>query len=412
MNVALFFARKMQGQKQNKSTVSERIINIATVAVAIGIAAILIAIATSEGLQREIQKKTSVFNGHILVTPFENNESQVSLLPFEDTPALRSQIKEEKNVDRIHSIVLKAGMLKTKNVFEGFLLKGVSDDFDWSSLSSFLTQGTFPKLEKESVNNEILISETMADRLGIRLGQKVDAYFQNESGEGLPNRRRFTVVGIYFSGFPDIDQNLIYGDLRQAQRLNRWSSNQIGGYELFVNDFQDLDPTANRIYERLPSELNCSSISERFSGIFQWIALFDFNVLIILIVMLLVGIINMATALLVLILERSRMIGLLKALGADNTLVQKIFLYNGTVIMSKGLFWGNLIGLGFYFSQQYWGWIQLDPETYFVNQAPVFISGFQVVFINLFFLGISILLLWIPSKIILRIYPSEVLRFR
>jgi lipoprotein-releasing system permease protein len=412
LNVALFFARKMQGQKQNKSTVSERIINIATVAVAIGIAAILIAIATSEGLQREIQKKTSVFNGHILVTPFENNESQVSLLPFEDTPALRSQIKEEKNVDRIHSIVLKAGMLKTKNVFEGFLLKGVSDDFDWSSLSSFLTQGTFPKLEKESVTNEILISETMADRLGIRLGQKVDAYFQNESGEGLPNRRRFTVVGIYFSGFPDIDQNLIYGDLRQAQRLNRWSSNQIGGYELFVNDFQDLDPTANRIYERLPSELNCSSISERFSGIFQWIALFDFNVLIILIVMLLVGIINMATALLVLILERSRMIGLLKALGADNTLVQKIFLYNGTVIMSKGLFWGNLIGLGFYFSQQYWGWIQLDPETYFVNQAPVFISGFQVVFINLFFLGISILLLWIPSKIILRIYPSEVLRFR
>jgi lipoprotein-releasing system permease protein len=401
----------MQGQKQNKSTVSERIINIATVAVAIGIAAILIAIATSEGLQREIQKKTSVFNGHILVTPFENNESQVSLLPFEDTPALRSQIKEEKNVDRIHSIVLKAGMLKTKNDFEGFLLKGVSDDFDWSSLSSFLTQGTFPKLEKESVTNEILISETMADRLGIRLGQKVDAYFQNESGEGLPNRRRFTVVGIYFSGFPDIDQNLIYGDLRQVQRLNRWSSNQIGGYELFVNDFQDLDPTANRIYERLPSELNCSSISERFSGIFQWIALFDFNVLIILIVMLLVGIINMATALLVLILERSRMIGLLKALGADNTLVQKIFLYNGTVIMSKGLFWGNLIGLGFYFSQQYWGWIQLDPETYFVNQAPVFISGFQVVFINLFFLGISSLFLWIPSKIILRISPSRVLRF-
>ncbi|MDG1912932.1 MAG: ABC transporter permease [Flavobacteriaceae bacterium] len=412
MNVALFFARKMQGQKQNKSTVSERIINIATVAVAIGIAAILIAIATSEGLQREIQKKTSVFNGHILVTPFENNESQVSLLPFEDTPALRSQIKEEKNVDRIHSIVLKAGMLKTKNDFEGFLLKGVSDDFDWSSLSSFLTQGTFPKLEKESVTNEILISETMADRLGIRLGQKVDAYFQNESGEGLPNRRRFTVVGIYFSGFPDIDQNLIYGDLRQVQRLNRWSSNQIGGYELFVNDFQDLDPTANRIYERLPSELNCSSISERFSGIFQWIALFDFNVLIILIVMLLVGIINMATALLVLILERSRMIGLLKALGADNTLVQKIFLYNGTVIMSKGLFWGNLIGLGFYFSQQYWGWIQLDPETYFVNQAPVYISWFQVFFINLFFLGISSLFLWIPSKIILRISPSRVLRYR
>lgn len=402
----------MQGQKQNKSTVSERIINIATVAVVIGIAAILIAMSTSEGLQREIQKKTSVFNGHILVTSFENNESQVSLLPFEDSQQLRNQISEDENLERLHGIALKAGMLKTKNDFEGFLLKGVSEDFDWSSLTSFLTQGSFPDTKKESVTNEILISETMADRLGLSLGQKVEAFFQSQTREGLPKRRRFTIVGMYFSGFPDIDQNLIYADIRQVQRLNQWNKSQIGGYELFVNDFHEVELTANRIYERLPSELNSSSITDRFSGIFQWIALFDFNVLIILIVMLLVGVINMATALLVLILERSRMIGLLKALGANNTLVQKIFLYNGTVIMMQGLFWGNLIGLGFYFSQHYWGWIRLDPTTYFVSQAPVYIDGFKVIFVNLFFLGISTLLLWIPSKIILRISPSRVLRYR
>ena len=368
--------------------------------------------STSEGLQREIQKKTSVFNGHILVTSFENNESQVSLLPFVDSQQLRNQISEDENLERFHGIALKAGMLKTKNDFEGFLLKGVSEDFDWSSLSSFLTQGSFPNTKKESVTNEILISETMADRLGLSLGQKVEAFFQSQTGEGLPKRRRFTIVGMYFSGFPDIDQNLIYADIRQVQRLNQWNKSQIGGYELFVNDFHEVELTANRIYERLPSELNSSSITDRFSGIFQWIALFDFNVLIILIVMLLVGVINMATALLVLILERSRMIGLLKALGANNTLVQKIFLYNGTVIMTKGLFWGNLIGLGFYFSQHYWGWIQLDPTTYFVSQAPVYIDGFKVIFVNLFFLGISTLLLWIPSKIILRISPSRVLRYR
>ncbi len=412
MNVALFFARKMQRQKQNKSTVSARIINIATVAVAIGIAAILIAIATSEGLQREIQEKTSVFNGHILVTPFENNESQVSLLPFYDNQGLRDEIGKEKNLMRFHSIALKAGMLKTKTDFEGFLLKGVSNDFEWSSLSSFLTQGAFPNLLQENVSSEILISEILADRLGLSLGDRVEAFFQNQSGEGLPNRRRFTVVGIYFSGFPEIDQNLIYGDLRQIQRLNQWDSNQIGGYELFVNDFKAIDPSAKRIYERLPSELNTSSITDRFSGIYQWISLFDFNVLIILIVMLLVGIINMATALLVLILERSRMIGILKALGANNIFVQKIFLYNGTLIMSKGLLWGNIVGLGFYFSQHYWGWIQLDPATYFVSEAPVYIDVFQIIFVNLFFLVISSLLLWIPSKIILRISPSKVLRFR
>jgi lipoprotein-releasing system permease protein len=179
-----------------------------------------------------------------------------------------------------------------------------------------------------------------------------------------------------------------------------------------VSNFKHLQQTANNIYDKLPSDLNSIPITDRFYGIFQWISLFDFNVLIILIVMLLVGVINMATALLVLILERSRMIGLLKALGANNFLIQKIFLYNGTLIMAKGLFWGNIIGLGFYFSQHYFGWITLDPETYFVSVAPVSISFTEVLALNIFFLVISVLLLWIPSKIILNIVPSKVLRFR
>ena len=402
----------MRGQKQHKSTVSARIINIATTAVALGIAAILIAISTSQGLQKEIQKKTSVFNGHILVTLFENNESQVSLLPMIDSDSIRNQIKEEINIEKIHSIALKAGMLKTDSDFEGILFKGVSENFDWTSLSSFKTQGTFPSFTPQLTSDEILISEVLASRLNLILGDKVEAFFQNSNGQGMPKRRRFTIVGIYFSGFPDIDENLVYGDLKQVQRMNKWDSNQIGGYELFVSNFKYLQQTANNIYDKLPSDLNSIPITERFYGIFQWISLFDFNVLIILIVMLLVGVINMATALLVLILERSRMIGLLKALGANNFLIQKIFLYNGTLIMAKGLFWGNIIGLGFYFSQYYFGWITLDPETYFVSIAPVSISFTEVLGLNIFFLVISVLLLWIPSKIILNIVPSKVLRFR
>ena len=402
----------MRGQKQHKSTVSARIINIATTAVAIGIAAILIAISTSQGLQKEIQKKTSVFNGHILVTLFENNESQVSLLPMIDSDSIRNQIKEEINIEKIHSVALKAGMLKTDSDFEGILFKGVSENFDWTSLSSFKTQGTFPSLDSQLTSDEILISEVIASRLNLILGDRVEAFFQNSTGQGIPTRRRFTIVGIYFSGFPDVDENLVYGDLKQVQRLNKWDSNQIGGYELFVSNFKYLQQTANNIYDKLPSNLNSIPITDRFYGIFQWISLFDFNVLIILIVMLLVGVINMATALLVLILERSRMIGLLKALGANNFLIQKIFLYNGALIMAKGLFWGNIIGLGFYFSQYYFGWITLDPETYFVSVAPVSISFTEVLGLNIFFLVISVLLLWIPSKIILTIVPSKVLRFR
>ena len=402
----------MRGQKQHKSTVSARIINIATTAVALGIAAILIAISASQGLQKEIQKKTSVFNGHILVTLFENNESQVSLLPMIDSDSIRNQIKEEINIEKIHSVALKAGMLKTDSDFEGILFKGVSENFDWTSLNSFKTQGTFPSFDPQLTSNEILISEVLASRLNLKLGDRVEAFFQNSTGQGIPTRRRFTIVGIYFSGFPDIDENLVYGDLKQVQRMNKWDSNQIGGYELFVSNFKYLQQTANNIYDKLPSDLNSIPITERFYGIFQWISLFDFNVLILLIIMLLVGVINMATALLVLILERSRMIGLLKALGANNFLIQKIFLYNGTLIMAKGLFWGNIIGLGFYFSQHYFGWITLDPETYFVSVAPVSISFTEVLGLNIFFLVISVLLLWIPSKIILNIVPSKVLRFR
>ena len=302
-------------------------------------------------------------------------------------------------------------MLKTDADFEGILFKGVSSDFDWSRLESFLIRGRFPEVSQKP-STEILISKTVARQLNLKVGDRTDAFFQNQVQEGLPNRRRFTVSGIYFSGFPDIDQSLIYGDLRQVQGLNRWKSNQIGAYEVFVKDFSQIQKTADSIYNSLPSELNSIPIFDRFSSIFQWIALFDFNVLIILIVMILVGVINMATALLVLILERSRMVGLLKALGAKNTLIQKIFLYNGIAIMTRGLLFGNGIGLCFYYSQQWWGWIRLDPTTYFVDQAPVALGLVEVVLLNLFFVFVSALLLWIPSTIILRISPSEVLRFR
>ena len=380
-------------------------------AVAIGIASILIAMACSKGLQNEIRNKTSAFNGHILITLFENNESQVSILPFENSQEIKNKIEAHNNFDRMHAIALKAGMLKANDDFEGILLKGVDSGFKWTSIEGFLTQGDFPAYGSNS-SNEILMSEVIANRLNLKVGDTVDAFFQNNLNEGLPKRRKFKIVGLFFSGFPDIDENLVYADLRQVQRLNQWNENQIGGYEVFVKSFSQVSQTSNQLYAGLPSELNSISISDRFSSIFQWITLFDFNVLIILIVMLLVGVINMATALLVLILERSRMVGLLKAIGAPDSMIQKIFMYNGIVIMSKGMFYGNLIGFTFYYSQLQWGWISLDPATYFVSVAPVSIAWFEALFLNLIFLGLATLLLWIPSKIVLKISPSQVLRYR
>ena len=401
----------MRQHEQYKNTVSSRIINIAMTAVAIGIASILIAMACSKGLQNEIRNKTSAFNGHILITLFENNESQVSILPFENSQEIKNKIEAHNDFDRMHAIALKAGMLKANDDFEGILLKGVDSGFKWTSIEGFLTQGDFPAYGSNS-SNEILMSEVIANRLNLKVGDTVDAFFQNNLNEGLPKRRKFKIVGLFFSGFPDIDENLVYADLRQVQRLNQWNENQIGGYEVFVKSFSQVSQTSNQLYAGLPSELNSISISDRFSSIFQWITLFDFNVLIILIVMLLVGVINMATALLVLILERSRMVGLLKAIGAPDSMIQKIFMYNGIVIMSKGMFYGNLIGFTFYYSQLQWGWISLDPATYFVSVAPVSIAWFEALFLNLIFLGLATLLLWIPSKIVLKISPSQVLRYR
>ena len=401
----------MRGLEHYKNTVSTRIINIATIAVALGISSILIATSTSRGLQREIQNKTSVFNGHILVTLFENNESQISVLPIQDKKSVRKKLKKNKNLNRFHSIALKAGMLKNDSEFEGVLFKGVSSDFKSSSLDPFIIEGNFPNFSN-TISKEILISENLSRQLNLKVGDQIDAFFLKKTTQSIPNRRVFKVSGIYFSGFPDIDNTLIYCDLRQIQKINRWDENLIGGYELFVNDFSLIEYTTDLVYNSLPSKLNSIPISDRYSSIFQWIALFDFNILIILVVMILVGVTNMATALLVLILERSRMVGLLKAIGAKNTMIQKIFLYNGVFIMSRGLFFGNLIGLGLYFSQKFLGWIRLDPSTYFVVEAPVSLSFFEVLFINFFFLFIFTLLLWLPSRIILRISPSKVLRFK
>ena len=249
----------MRQHKQHKNTVSSRIINIATVAVSLGIAAILIAMAFSKGLQNEIRNKTSVFNGQILIAPFENNESQVSLTSFKNSKEVQQQIQKHKDFKRMQTVAIKAGMLKANDDFEGVLLKGVGSDFEWSSLDGFKTKGKYPNLKSE-LNNEIFVSEIVANRLNLTLGDTVDAFFQSEQREGFPRRRKFKITGLYFSGFPDIDDNLIFVDIRHVQSLNRWQSEQIGGYEVFVNSFSRVPEIADELYLGLPSELNSIAI--------------------------------------------------------------------------------------------------------------------------------------------------------
>ena len=395
----------------HKGNVSPQIIKIAKMAVALGMSMILIAVATGKGLQKEIQKKTVAFNGHLLVAPFENSESWISVLPIVHDPTILGIIKNHKGVTHVQSVALKGGLLKANDQFEGIVMKGVSGDYQWDQLESFLVSGSFPRLGNKT-SNEILLSQVIAKRLSVGVGDEVSAYFQNYQNQQLPNVRRFKVVGLFLSGFPDFDENFVLGDLRHIQRINKWKNNEIGGYEVFTTDFNKAISVSSSLYQKLPSDLDVIEINRQYATIFQWISLFDFNILIIIIVMIVVGVINMSTALLVLILERSSMIGLFKSLGARNYMIQKIFLYNGIAIMSQGLIWGNLVGVLFFLSQKYLGWIRLDPETYYVNVAPVSLNFGDFIWLNLGFLVVSSLLLWIPSLIISNINPARVLRFR
>ena len=393
-----------------KGSVSSRIIKIAILAVAIGITMILIAVSSGKGLQNDIQNKTVAFNGHIVVCPFENSESQISVLPIIDNPDIYKLLKNEPGVNHVQRVAIKGGLLKSKSEFEGIFFKGVGDDYKWKNLENFLVDGNFPKFN-DTPSNEIIISQVIADRLSVGVGDELKAYFQNLRSQSIPNFRKFVIQGIFSSGFSDFDNNFIIGDIRHIQMLNKWKSNEIGAYEVFVSDIKLLESIGNSLYAKLPSDIDTIEISRQFPAIFKWISLFDFNILIIIIIMVIVGVINMSTALLVLVLERTQMIGLFKTIGADNKLLQKIFLYNGIFILGHGLFWGNLIGLLFYFSQKYFGWVRLDPATYFVNIAPVMIDFLDLIYINIGVLVVSILLLFIPLLIINSINPAKILRY-
>ena len=395
----------------NKDSVSGRIIKIAILAVAIGIAMIIIAVSTGKGLQKHIENKTAAFNGHIVVSPFENSESQISVLPITNNPEIYGMLKNEPGVIHVQKVAIKAGLLKSEIDFEGIVYKGVSEDYKWENLKSFLVEGSFPEFT-DLPSEQILISQVIANRLSVGVGDQISAFFQNSMSQSIPNVRRFKIAGLFSSGFPDFDNNFIIGDIKHIKRINKWKANQIGAYEVFTSDLNLLNSIENSIYDKLPSDLDAVKISRQYATIFQWISLFDFNILIIIIIMIVVGVINMSTTLLVLVLERTRMIGLFKTIGADNGLIRKIFLYNGIVIMGYGLFWGNLFGLLFYFSQKHFGWVRLDPSTYYVNEAPVMIDFFDLIFINLGVLFVSSILLFIPLLVINNISPSKVLQFR
>ena len=370
----------------------------------------IVSVATGIGLQQKIRQKVSAFNGHIIISAFNGNQSDVSTDPISIHQKFYPKFKSVQGISHVQAVATKLGIIRTESAFEGITYKGVGKDYKWDYIKEYLVSGRIPNLQS-SLNQEVVISEYLANRLNLRLGDSFNTFFVDEGQSKMPKSRRFKIVGIYNSGFQEFDAAFVIGDLRHLQKINKWRPDQIGSFEVFVDDFTKIKEKGDEVYNETSSILNSQTIVEKYYYIFDWLKLFDFNIIVILIIMIVVSTINMVVALLVLILERTQMIGILKSMGSNNWSIRKIFLYNAFYLIVRGLFWGNLIGLGLLIIQKYFGIIKLNPESYYVNVAPVEINILYIIGLNIGTIAICLIVLLIPSYIITKISPAKTIRF-
>ena len=410
MNYELFIAKRIIAAKQYKSSISSPIIKIAIIAIAIGIVIMMIAISTGVGLQQKIREKLSGFNGHIQITNFDNNNSEITLNPVSKKQDFYPKFSNVSGIKNVQVFATKAGIIRTETDFEGIIFKGVSSDYDWSFFKNYLVEGVLPNYS-DKVSFDVLISSEISNRLNINLNDEFNILFVKDDPSKAPWLRVVKAVGIYNSGFQDFDNNFVIADIQHIQKMNRWNEDEVGGFEVFITDFNTIDEKSKEVYEQTASTLNSQSIIEKYPAIFEWIGLFDTNIYIIIAIMILVAGINMITALLVLILERTQMVGILKALGSNNISIRKVFLYNASYLILRGLFWGNLIGLTVLLLQKYLGLVTLNPETYYVKTVPIYLDFWYIFLLNIGTLLLCLLMLIIPSIVISKISPAKSIKF-
>ena len=410
MNYEFFLAKRIIGTKSYKSSVSAPIIKIGIAAIAISIIVMLIAIATGIGLEHKIRDKAVAFNGHITISNFDSNASEAAQVPISKNQDFYPEFTAVEGVSHVQAVANKFGIIRTNTDFEGLFLKGVGTDYDWRYFKEFLIEGRLPTYTKK-YSSKVLISKYLANRLKFAVGDSFQMYFMKSDPSQPPSIMKFTVVGIFNSGFEELDKTYVIGDINHVQRLYRWKKDQIGNFEVFIANYNDLDRLGDAVYAQTPSTLDAMTVKQKYATIFEWIPIFTTNIYVIIGIMILVGAINMITALLVLILERTKMIGILKALGSSNWSIRKVFLYNASYLIGCGLFWGNLIGIGILLLQKQFEFIKLDPSVYYVTVAPVYLDWTYVVLLNLMTFILCVLMLLIPSFLISKIVPVKAIEF-
>lgn len=414
MNLPLFIAKRIYSDKGDKRKVSRPAIRIATIGVAIGLAVMIITVSVVLGFKHTIRDKVIGFGSHIQVENFLTMQS-TDPYPICINDSMMSVLKHIDGVKHAERFALTQGILKTNADFLGITFKGVASEYDTNFLKHNLVEGEIPKFSDASSHYKMLMSKMTADQLKLKVGDKVFAYFISNSDV---RARRFTISGIYQTNMTQFDQSLCFTDLYTVVKLNGWFPDQCTGAELLVKDFDKIDETSakviakiNRTPDKYGDTFTSQTINESYPQIFSWLSLLDINVWIILALMICVAGFTMISGLLIIILERTSMIGILKALGATNNTVRHTFLWFAVFIIGRGMLFGNIVGIGLVVLQKYTGMISLDPTTYYVSTAPMEMNIPIIILLNAATLLISIFVLIAPSYLISHIHPAKSMRY-
>jgi lipoprotein-releasing system permease protein len=402
---------------------SSPIVKIGITGIALGVAVMIITMAVVTGFQQQIINKITTFTSHLQINDYDENQS-LEPNPISLDVRLLKTISSTQNVKHLQAFATKNGILKTKTENEGIVLKGVSSDYDWSHLKPYFSEGSPLQINNtSSVSKDIIISQTLANKLNLKLNQKLLVYFMTKkklsdttvSGQNYinyePRVKDFYVKGIFNTGFSDFDKNLVFVDLKQIQKLNYWDSNQVAGYEVYLNDFNQLETSVETLNDVVGYNYTVASVKQLQSSIFSWLEMIDVNAVIIITLMIIVAAINMISALLILIIERTNLIGILKALGSNNTNVRAIFFHISVQLLLKGLLIGNMIGIGLCYLQLQFGFAELNSETYYLEHVPINLSLIHIVLINIGTIITCLIMMLLPTLIINKITPIKAIRF-
>ena len=405
MNFSFYLAQRLT--LKSKRTFSKLIVRMSVLAIALGVAVMILSMAIVKGFKQEIREKVRAFSGDVQVLKNDLNYS-LENSSFSLPKSVLEELQSDSSLLSVQAFATKPGIIKVNNEIEGVVLKGIDDSYSAKSIQSILVSGrSINFADTVQAQKEILISNHTARLLHVKVGDDFVMYFVQEP----LRKRKFTVVGVYNLGVEEVDNSYVIGSLSLIRRLNNWSDSQVGGYEIRLKDFNRLEERAAAIHQSLPIESKAFTVKELYPTIFQWLSLLDINTQVVFALMLAVALINMVSALLIMILERTTFIGLLKALGSSNWAIRKLFLYQAVFIIGLGLLLGNVLGLGIGFMQQYTHVLPLDEASYYMNFVPIQLEWMDVIWINLGTLSICLLVLLLPSLLISRIVPVKALRF-